>query len=232
MEMDKVEFTLKAEPMYVRGDNVLVKRNYVAEFRKDETSGLIEGVPIVFDTPTDIGGMFQETICKGAISKDIIKDVRFFWNHDLNGKAIARTTIPLDKLGGMELHIEDNCVRMLANPNRQRTDANDLCLAIEDGVINSMSFMFGIEEERWEDLDTNYPKRFVTKINPLVEVSAVNYPAYATTSINARGDLPAETDKACLERAMQESRAEAERSAKEKEELELLKLKAKVLYED
>lgn len=208
----------------------LIKRNYVAEFRSEETSGIIEGVPIVFDTPTDIGGMFEETIVKGAISKDVIKDVRFFWNHNIDEKAIARTSIPLDKLGGMELHIEEKGVRMLANPNRKRTDANDLCLAIEDGTINSMSFMFGIEEERWEDLDTNYPKRFITKISPLVEVSAVNFPAYAATSINARKDLSTESDKACLERAKQECRAKAESMANEKRELELLKTKIKILY--
>lgn len=208
----------------------LVKRNYVAEFRSEETSGIIEGVPIVFDTPTDIGGMFEETIVKGAISKDVIKDVRFFWNHNIDEKAIARTSIPLDKLGGMELHIEEKGVRMLANPNRKRTDANDLCLAIEDGTINSMSFMFGIEEERWEDLDTNYPKRFITKISPLVEVSAVNFPAYAATSINARKDLSTESDKACLERAKQECRAKAENLANEKRELELLKSKIEILY--
>ena len=210
--------------------NELIKRNYVAEFRSEETSGIIEGVPIVFDTPTDIGGMFEETIVKGAISKDVIKDVRFFWNHNIDEKAIARTSIPLDKLGGMELHIEEKGVRMLANPNRKRTDANDLCLAIEDGTINSMSFMFGIEEERWEDLDTNYPKRFITKISPLVEVSAVNFPAYAATSINARKDLSTESDKACLERAKQECIAKAESMANEKRELELLKLKTEILY--
>lgn len=100
----------------------------------------------------------------------------------------------------MELHIEDERVKMLANPNRKRTDANDLCLAIEDGVINAMSFMFGVAEERWEDEDTDYPKRFITKIDPLIEVSAVNFPAYATTSINARGDAGTENDRAVLEK--------------------------------
>lgn len=186
-----------------------IKRNYPAEFRADETSGLIEGVPIVFDTPTDIGGWFEETICKGAISNDVIKDVRFFWNHNIDEKAIARTVIPLDKLGGMELKIEDDGVKMLANPNRKRTDANDLCLAIEDGVINAMSFMFGVAEERWEDEDTDYPKRFITKIDPLIEVSAVNFPAYATTSIHARGDTATEIDRAALERMREQRKANA-----------------------
>ena len=177
-----------------------IKRNYPAEFRADTDRGLIEGLPIVFDTPTDIGGYFQETICKGAISKDIIKDVRFFWNHDLNRMAVCRSIIPLEKLGGMELHIEDSGVRMLANPNRKRTDANDLCLAVEDGVVNAMSFMFGVAEERWEDVDTDYPKRFITRIDPLVEVSAVNYPAYASTDIHARGDTFTENDRAALDK--------------------------------
>ena len=191
-----------------------IKRNYPAEFRADSESGLIEGVPIVFDTPTDIGGMFEETICKGAISKDIIKDVRFFWNHDLNRMAVCRSIIPLEKLGGMELHIEDERVRMLANPNRKRTDANDLCLAVEDGVVNAMSFMFGVAEERWEDADTAYPKRFITRIDPLIEVSAVNYPAYKSTSINARGDAATESDRAVLEKIRNQRNATQESAAK------------------
>lgn len=207
-----------------------IKRNYPAEFRSDSSSGLIEGVPIVFDTPTDIGGWFQETICKGAISKDIIKDVRFFWNHNIDEKAIARTVIPLEKLGGMELSIEDDCVKMLANPNRKRSDANDLCLAIEDGVINAMSFMFGVAEERWEDEDSDYPKRFITRIDPLIEVSAVNFPAYATTSISARGDAATDSDRAVLERIQNKRKAAQESDAQAKRDLELLKTKYSYLY--
>lgn len=191
-----------------------IKRNYPAEFRADETNGLIEGIPIVFDTPTDIGGYFEETIVKGAISKDVIKDVRFFWNHNIDEKAIARTIIPIEKHGGMVLTIEDDGVKMVANPNRKRTDANDLCLAIEDGVINAMSFMFGVAEERWEDMDTDYPKRFITKIDPLIEVSAVNFPAYASTEIHARRDAVTEIDRAVLDKMRRERRAKAESMAK------------------
>ena len=193
-----------------------IMRNYPAEFRSDETSGLIEGLPVVFDTPTDIGGMFEETICKGAISDDIIKDVRFFWNHNIDEKAIARSIIPLEKLGGMKLTVEDKGLRMLANPNRKRTDANDLCLAIEDGVINAMSFMFGVAEERWEDEDKEYPKRFITKIDPLIEVSAVNFPAYASTDIHARKDAGTEIDRAALDKMRRKRMAGAGSTASKK----------------
>ena len=191
-----------------------IKRNYPAEFRADETSGLIEGIPIVFDTPTDIGGLFEETICKGAISKEIINDVRFFWNHNIDEKAIARTIIPIEKYGGMTLTIEDKEVKMLANPNRKRTDANDLCLAIEAGVINAMSFMFGVAEERWEDENSDYPKRFITRIDPLIEVSAVNWPAYATTDIHARRETVTDNDRAALEKLRQMRRAGAGSTAR------------------
>lgn len=208
-----------------------IKRNYPAEFRADTESGLIVGVPVVFDTPTDIGGAFQETITRGAISPEVLsRDVAFYFNHDLSGKKIARSIIPIDKNGGMDFEITDTNIVMRVNANRKRTDVNDLYLAIEDRVIDGMSFMFRVTDERWEDKDTDYPKRFITKIDPIIEVSAVNYPAYKSTSINvARGDLLTDSDKVVLEKIRAEQRAKAENFAKiekEKRELELAKVKA------
>lgn len=193
-----------------------IKRNFPAEFRADSESGLIVGVPIVFDTPTDIGGFFQETICKGAITEKVLRaDVGFYFNHDLNRMRIARSIIPIDKLGGMDFTIDNKCVKMRVNANRKRTDANDLYLGIEDGTVDGMSFMFGVAEERWEDENTDYPKRFITRIEPIIEVSAVNYPAYKSTSINvARGDLLTESDKAVIGQLQQRRQAAQEKAAK------------------
>jgi HK97 family phage prohead protease len=197
-------------------NNEFIKRNYPAEFRADSESGLIVGVPIVFDTPTDIGGMFQETICKGAIAERVLKnDVGFYFNHDLNSMRIARSIIPLDKLGGMEFELGEKEVKVRINANRKRSDANNLYLGIEDGTIDGMSFMFAVAEERWEDENTDYPKRFITRIEPIIEVSAVNYPAYKSTSINvARGDLLTESDKAVLGQVRQRAKAASENAAK------------------
>ena len=193
-----------------------IKRNYPAEFRADSESGLIVGVPIVFDTPTDIGGYFQETICKGAITEEMLKrDVGFYFNHDLNSKRIARSIIPIDRLGGMDFKISDGKVTMRVNANRKRTDANDLYLGIEDGTIDGMSFMFAVADERWEDENTDYPKRFILRIDPIIEVSAVNYPAYKSTSISvARGDLLTENDKAVIGKLQERRRAAAGTEAK------------------
>lgn len=172
----------------------LVSRSF-KEYRADDEGNII-GIPIVFEQATDIGGWFEEIIARGAISEDVLKDVAFFYNHDLNTKPLART-----RTGKLKLTIEDDGVHMAANVNRERSDANDLYLAIKDGDIDGMSFMFRVEDEEWKDLDTDYPKRRITKIGYVQEVSAVNYPAYEGTSINARSDLSLDSDKKALDEA-------------------------------
>ena len=177
----------------------LVSRSFSQyEVRQSEDSniGHITGVPIVFEQPTDIGGWFEETIARGAISEDVLKDVALFYNHDLNTKPLART-----RTGKLKFSIENDGVHMDADVNLKRSDANDLYLSIEDGDIDGMSFMFRIEGEEWTDLDTDYPKRRITKIGYVQEVSAVNYPAYEGTSINARANLLLDSDKNALDNA-------------------------------
>ncbi len=194
----------------------LISRSF--EFSADD-DGNITGVPIVFEQPTDIAGLFEETIARGAISEDVLRDVAFFYNHDLNTKPLART-----RNGRLKFSIENDGVHMTASVNRDRSDANDLYLAIRDGDIDGMSFMFRIEGEEWTDLGTDYPKRRITKIGYVQEVSAVNYPAYSGTSINARANGVLDSDR----KALDEARATAVDTA-EKNELELLKAKIKIL---
>lgn len=192
---------------------------YRAEKNEDGTIGHISGVPIVFEQKTDIGGWFEETIARGAISEDVLRDVAFFYNHDLNSKPLART-----RTGKLKFTIENDGVHMDANVNLQRSDVNDMYLAINDGDIDGMSFMFRVEADEWTDLDSDYPKRRITKIGYVQEVSAVNYPAYEGTSINARSDGSPDGDRKALDEARAKYRA-VDTAA-----LELEKLKAKILY--
>lgn len=199
----------------------LVSRSFSKfEIRKeDDNVGHITGVPIVFEQPTDIGGWFEETIARGAISEDVLRDVAFFYNHDLNSKPIART-----RTGKLRFSIENDGVHMDSDVNLKRSDVNDLYLAVDDGDIDGMSFMFRVEADEWTDLNTDYPKRRVTKIGYVQEVSAVNYPAYNGTSINARSDDSLDSDK----KALDEARAAVVDTAEN--DLELEKLKAHYLY--
>ena len=54
----------------------LISRSF-KEYRADEDGNII-GVPIVFEQSTDICGLFEETIARGAISEDVLRDVAFF----------------------------------------------------------------------------------------------------------------------------------------------------------
>ena len=92
----------------------------------DENTGIVEGVPIVFEQPTDIGGWFEETIARGAISEDVLKDVAFFFNHDLNSKPHART-----RNGKLTFSILNDYVQMISELNLQRSDSNDFYIAIK-----------------------------------------------------------------------------------------------------
>lgn len=204
----------------------LISRSF--EFRaenSEEDIGHITGVPIVFEQATDIGGWFEETIARGAISEDVLRDVAFFYNHNLSTKPLART-----RTGKLKFTIENDGVHMDAEINLKRSDSNDLYLAIQDGDIDGMSFMFRIEAEEWTDLDTDYPKRRITKIGYVQEVSAVNYPAYEGTSINARADESLDSDRKALDNARAKLLDSNDKKRSSSDELELEKLKAKYLF--
>lgn len=208
----------------------IITRTYRSEYKAEEEKGLIRGVPIVFNTPTDIGGWFEERIEPTAIDQSILKDVALYYNHDIKfSKPHARSRKSADKSGGMNLTVVGTGVEMLARLNLERTDSNDLYQAIQDEVLDGMSFMFRIEKERWEKLDTDYPTRIIEKIGYIQEVSAVNYPAYQTTSVEvARSDLSLDSDKKALDNARAEYRSSLD-SGKEAldnaNELELAKAK-------
>ena len=181
----------------------------------------------MYDSPTDIGGWFQETICRGAIDEKQLKDdIALYWNHDYNSKKLARSVIPIEDKGGLELSVDDKGLPFRANLNLKRTDANDLYESIKDGTCNAMSFGFYVDEERWEDENTDYPKRFITKAT-IVEISCVNEPAYKATTLGLRSNLSTENDKLALEK-MLESRNNKQ-DVDNAKELELLKTKILIL---
>ena len=204
----------------------LITRSF-AEFKvndnEDKNIGVLVGTPIVFETPTDIGGMFQETIARGAINESVLKDVAFFFNHDLNGKRLAST-----RNKTMDLKIDENGVQMEARLNLERTDSKDLYLAIKDGEIGEMSFAFRIEDETWSDLDTDYPKRRINKIGYVQEVSACNWGAYSSTEIYARSQEFLDKNLKALDNARA---AAVDTADDEKRQLELAKLKLQLIAE-
>lgn len=206
--------------------NDLINRNYQFEIRaeQDEEKGnVIVGRPIVYESKTDIGGMFEEIIERGALKKADLTDVRFLVNHDTSKIPLARSR-KNTKNSTMQLIQDDDGLGIRVQLDTENnTEARNLYSAIQRGDITGMSFMFAIGDEEWENIDTEYPTRHIKSISTVVEVSAVTFPAYESTSISAR-------DKSALENArLAVDTARSKSVDTDKNKLELEKAKTKIL---
>lgn len=177
------------------------KRAYMCEVqtRTDETHGnVLEGVPIVYDAETDIGGMWKEIIDRGALDQADLKDVRFLVNHDIDSIPLARSRNNNEN-STMQMTVEPDGLHVRVDLDTEGNPrAKELYSAIKRQDISGMSFMFSVKNDSWEDLDSDYPTRHITALDKVFEVSAVTFPAYEQTSINARS---VETGKASLDSA-------------------------------
>lgn len=204
----------------------LERRSYNFEIRADENDGtaIITGRPIVYNSKTDLG-WFDEVIELGALDGADLTDVRFLVNHDVSKIPLARSRrnngnstmqFSVDQQGlnldWVKLDVENN------------SEARALYSAVQRGDISGMSFMFSIDQERWEDLESEHPTRHIEKIGSVVEVSAVTFPAYDTTSIDARSKEALESARSAVETARQQNA-----QSLESDKLELLKLKTETL---
>lgn len=203
--------------------NVLTTRNYNLEIRADNTeSGIIEGVPIVFERETiinDWAGQFKEIVDRNALRKTDLKDVRLFVNHDTNKITLARSK---NGKGTMQLFVEDDGLHMKAELDiENNVEAKSLYSAVKRGDMDGMSFMFRVDGEEWSDLDKDVPTRRITSISIVHEVSVVNFPAYQQTSVNARS--AEETKTSVLEEARKRYSEETEQIKQKELELEKLK---------
>lgn len=198
----------------------LVTRSYQAEFRAVEDEvGVIEGTPIVFNQDTiisDWAGEFIERIDSNALADTDMKDVRLFVNHDLSKIALARSK---NGNGTMSFTVDDSGVHMRAVLDiENNNEARALYSSIQRGDLDGMSFGFRVRGQEWRDLESERPTRIITDISIIHEVSAVNFPAYPQTSINARSSE--ETEYSPLVEARAKHSEETE-----KIEIEMEKLK-------
>lgn len=205
--------------------NPLTRSSYLCEVRaeNDDNGTYITGRPIVFDSKTNIGP-FDEIIERGALDKTDLRDVRFLVNHDLSKIPLARSRNN-NKNSTMQLSVDDGGMAIRVNLDvENNAEAKSLYSAVQRGDISGMSFMFGIEDEEWENLDSEHPTRHIRAISTVVEVSAVTFPAYEDTEINARGKEALDNARQTVETA----RSNAAKSV-DTDELTLLKLKTKIL---
>ena len=205
----------------------LERRSYLFEVRAGEAAdnGLrrVTGRPIVYGQRTNLG-YFDEIIEPGALDGTDLRDVRFLLNHDTSMVPMARSRRN-NKNSTMQLTPDNEGLAMEATVDTaNHAGSRTMCSAIDRGDLDGMSFMFSVDSEEWEDLESDHPTRHILKIGTVVEVSAVTFPAYDQTEISTRCSQALESARSAVDTARQQ------RAAVDTAELELEKLKAKYLY--
>lgn len=208
--------------MSMKNDKPLEQRSYSFDVRAEtnDKGSVIVGRAIVYNSRTDLG-WFDEIIESGALDRTDLTDVRFLVNHDTSRIPLARSRRNNGN-STMQLFVDDEGMRVeIFLDIENNSEARALYSAVKRGDISGMSFMFGIRDEEWDDLDSDHPTRRIKDISTVVEVSAVTFPAYHATDINARSKEALDNARSAVETARQQ-RA----NSVDTDELELIKLKA------
>lgn len=176
--------------------------------QNEEHGHYLTGQPIVYNERTNLD-WYDEIIDDGALAETDLRDVRFLINHNTDMIPLARSrnnnansTMQMEVVPGVGMSIRVDL------DTENNAEAKSLYSAVSRGDISGMSFMFTVDSDTWEDLESEHPTRHIRSISKVFEVSAVTFPAYEATSINARGLSDAlESAKASLESAKAEQRA-------------------------
>lgn len=196
--------------------------NFEVRAEQDEEHGsILTGTPIVYGQRTDME-WYDEIIDDGALDQTDLRDVRFLVNHNTDMIPLARSrnnnTNSTMQLGvvphkGMDIRVDLD--------TENNAESKSLYSAVSRGDISGMSFMFIVDEDSWEDLDSDHPTRHIRSFAKIFEVSAVTFPAYEQTSISTRG----------LSDALESARASLESAKAEQREIERQKQRIRILAE-
>ena len=204
----------------------MLRRNYAFEVRAeqdDKHGAIITGTPIVYESKTDLFDFF-EIIDRGALEKADLTDVRFLVNHDTSKIPLARSRRNNEN-STMQLSVDKDGMKIRVDLDiENNAEAKALYSAVQRGDITGMSFMFAIREDSWEDLDTDKPTRHIRAIDTVVEVSAVTFPAYEETDIQARNKKALENARQTLDSARQKrgKSVDTDQITLEKEKIKIL----------
>ena len=193
-------------------------RAFTFECRAEENEQhgtFITGTPIVFNRATDMG-WYEETIDPDALANTDLKDVAFLVGHNTGMIPLARSRNNNEN-STMQMSVTDDGMDIRVDLDTENNaEARALYSAVKRGDMTGMSFMFVVDKDSWADADSDYPKREILSIRKVFEVSAVAFPAYPQTTIQAASeDTTLDSARASLESARA---ALAEERAKQAED--------------
>lgn len=188
---------LRDNRMYRIFTNLKTRNETIQDEEGQEVKEMIvQGQAVTFEQETTLfkcgDTEYKEVIDRNAFNEADMSDVIFNYNH--SGKVVART-----RNNTLKLNIDANGLNIEARLDGTE-EGRKLYEEIKGGYIDRMSFCFTIKEESYNQETHTWR---VLKIDKLYDVSAVDIPAYDTTSISARSSrlAVAEQEQKALERA-------------------------------
>jgi len=164
-----------------------MKENRFFEVRAAEaTSGTmtLTGRAVVFNQPAlihDPMGDYTEIIRSGALAGADMSDVHLFVGHDTTKVPLAR--VPKT----MQLSISPAGLDIAAQlPDTAA--AKEVYQGVQRGDLSGMSFAFTVPAGG-DAYDPKTNTRTISRIDKILEVSVVPYPAYQQTSVEARSAI-------------------------------------------
>ena len=156
-------------------------------FRSDEggEGNILTGYAVRFNEVADVGGDFYEKILPTAITAESIEDVAMAINHDGAKLPLARYRAD-NPNSTLILTVDEAGLKIRAKLDvENNADARALYSSVKRGDIYGMSFAFLVAEDEWQDLQGK-PLRIIKRFEKIYDVSAVTFPQYGGTEIDAR----------------------------------------------
>jgi hypothetical protein len=151
-----------------------------AEPATEQSPRRLSGYAAVFNTPADILGRFQERIAPGAFRDSLgSADQVALWNHD--------SSFPLGRKSAGTLRLQEDSQGLTFSLDLPDTQmGRDVHTLVTRGDIRGMSFGFTVPQngDEWAMIDGKRTRTLVRV--DLAEVSPVTFPAFPSTSVEAR----------------------------------------------
>ena len=136
----------------------------------------VAGYAAVFDSPTDVAGIWTEIVKPGAFRDALAsgQDILALYSHELERLLGRRSS------GTLRLAEDDKGLKVEIDlPDT--TDGRDVGALMQRGDLKGMSFGFCVTKQEWDETTTP-PTRTIMAVD-LFEVTITADPAYPDTSI-------------------------------------------------
>jgi len=155
----------------------------------DAAAPVLSGHTAVFNSWTDIGGMFRERIAPGAFDRALKEsaskvDTAALFNHD-SDNLLGRYNA-----GTLRLEETDDGLYYEVDLDMDSELGRQIARYVDRGELTGNSFAFTINKQSWdEDEETGEISRTITEVGELYDVGPVTFPAYPDAKIDAVREL-------------------------------------------